>query len=759
MAFYFGSSTQGFLQGYRDQIDRMRTQRQKNKEAFDKWKSDALARGESLSVEDMIKQRETLAGGDNYFIGGLATDAQMKKMTQRHNTQVAQKIYDEATARMEAEVKRNDLYESTIPLDLTYSDWVKNQAPLFGGGEAGLATATQTFADKGGEEWFNSVQEQKRSDRINNLITNDSRYTRAESENDIAVFFANEPGFIVDQLKKAWASDEKKRVDTELEKLETYINGLDDTDLIYTDEETIKKQLQGKYPNIKPDALKGLVDVWRGRANGRKNALSEQQKASFLADVANSEKIKTLYGQKEFQWEQVLSEMNTLAKKYPHLDQSNWANEEAFEAWIGDPNWSENQMRYGYSGQYTAAEKEAENAALATAELRMQSSKNQLINLATVEAQTAAQLREKGETVPVEYAMFEKGGAGAIAMRTLADNYMITEGGHALAVETMKSLYQMDSRMSPQDLASTVVAVLQRNGYIQSLNDLKENIANQEMVKKGFTIKPGETVQNYSDHLLSSVEKIKTTILDTLKHAPRNDYFIGANGQMVLINNSGTQIKFKEAIKMLTQLRAEVSDDFNGASVDLFIDIGDNISIDGITMQGSMAGSRLVQIIDEEIESLRAAQKDIVPEVVRTQSLNPATGLATGVDIHNIGIDDNYRLLPDFDFAQANNQGGVYTEMKARFDAEPDMLEYAKRVVNNQNGDYGKAAILLRNLIQIPTFAQTETPADAYSQYNPGQGLAAVGSSFKHDVVMTSPEKEFYTRLAAMIAQGQFDQQ
>jgi hypothetical protein len=741
MAFYYGSKEQGFKSGYEGQIDRMRNQRIKNKELFDNWKKEKLRNGESVSVDDLIQQRETLAGGDNYFLSGLVTDAESENMAKRHNEQVASKIITEATGNMENQVKQQNIFEDAIGIKdgVTYNDYVKDASRFFGGDEAAARTA---FDDMGGEDWFNNKQIEKRSLKAEDLIANDSRFTRAQSPEDLKKYFGNEPADVQADILAAWKKGEDDKRAAEVDKVEGYIAALNSDTLLYSDDAQIKQMIRGQYLNISDTDLDGLVSFWKGQQASLRTAKGNQQKSAFLKEIGSDKELLKIYGQQGVDPSDIMTRINEIGRKYDFLSETNWSTMDGFEKWIGDDAWLENTMKKGYTGQYESLEEKLNSTAV-------ESGKAALDRSMTTVTQEVNDIRrankEAGDDAPKEDLAFEEGGVASAALAIVGEKYILRAGGAQTIISHARELVKTDPNIGTQTLANALEALLMDGNQLQTLSEYQESYVQQGLEGEGYSIAPGETVQAYATDLTTSVDAVIEEISKTLQNAPSGSYEI-VNGRTIWFGDTGESAAYQTAVTDIKAMISAVKKDFNNHKSALFSDMEGQVEIDGVMYRGSDAGQPLITMLEEKLKSLEAIHKTTKPTPRTSGSTNPATGLASDVetDYGSLGVDQSSRLPKDFDFMPMNdtavNASFVSQTMEGLFDQDPQILAVAQTIISNQgNRSITEVARQLRNLIGSPKTNERTRPG--------GQGfwIHRQGAEF------APGEKKFYTKLARLL--------
>ena len=99
-----------FFDSYNGQIDRLRTRRKENVDAFNSFVKMRQEMGETASVDDMEKYRNQLGGGDSYFMNALPTQDMLAETQKRLVANQADKIQTE---------RQNALATTDTELDLT----------------------------------------------------------------------------------------------------------------------------------------------------------------------------------------------------------------------------------------------------------------------------------------------------------------------------------------------------------------------------------------------------------------------------------------------------------------------------------------------------------------------------------------------------------------------------------------------------------------------------------------------------------------
>lgn len=99
-----------FFDAYNGQIDRLRTRRKENVDAFNSFVKMRKDMGETASVEDMEKYRNQLGGGDSYFMSALPTSDMLAETQKRLVANQADLIQTE---------RQNALQTTDTELDLT----------------------------------------------------------------------------------------------------------------------------------------------------------------------------------------------------------------------------------------------------------------------------------------------------------------------------------------------------------------------------------------------------------------------------------------------------------------------------------------------------------------------------------------------------------------------------------------------------------------------------------------------------------------
>lgn len=99
-----------FFDAYNGQIDRLRTRRKENVDAFNSFVKMRKEMGETASVDDMEKYRNQLGGGDSYFMSALPTSEMLAETQKRLVANQADLIQTE---------RQNALQTTDTELDLT----------------------------------------------------------------------------------------------------------------------------------------------------------------------------------------------------------------------------------------------------------------------------------------------------------------------------------------------------------------------------------------------------------------------------------------------------------------------------------------------------------------------------------------------------------------------------------------------------------------------------------------------------------------
>ncbi len=744
MAFYYGSKDQGFKSGYEGQIDRMRNQRIKNKELFDNWKKEKLQNGESVSVDDLIQQRETLAGGDNYFLSGLVTDAEANNMAKRHNEQVASKIIAEATGNMEQKVKQENIFKDAISIKdgVNYDQYVKDSARFFGGDEAAARSALDAL---GGEGWYDNLQLEKRSKKAEDLIANDSRFTRAQTVEDLRKYFGNQPQSVQDEIEKAWLKAEDDKRVAEVEKVEAYISALNSDMLLYSDDDTIKNTIKGQYPGASDEDLENLITFWKGQAAGMRTAEGNKQKQQFLQELGTDKELLKIYGQQGVDPSDIMTRINEIGRKYSFLSESNWATMEAFEKWIGDAAWLENTMKKGYTGQYEELEDSLTKGSVESANKAIEASATSLTRSVDEIRRNNARLRKEKEDIPPEEAAFDEGGVASAALAIIAEKYIIKQAGKSTLIAHTKELIKNDPNIGTETLANALIALMGDTRMLMTSSEYAEAYVQQGLETKGYTIAPGETVQAYAQDLETSVNEIIDEISKTLQNAPSGSYEI-VNGRTVWFNGTGEAAAYATAIDDIKAMISAVKKDFNNHKSSLFSDMEGQVTINGQTYRGTDAGQPLIAMLEEKLKNLEEVHKTVRPSPRTSGSTSPATGLASdvGTDYGSLGVEDSSRLPEDFDFKPMNdttlNMSFVSQTMDGLFERDPELLAVAEQIVNNQGTrSVSEVARQLRNLIGYPQMRERIRPG--------GQGMWI----HKPNASFSPGELKFYSKLVRLI--------
>ncbi len=72
-----------FFNSYNKQIDRLRTRRKENVDAFNSFVKLRTELGETATVDDMEKFKNQLGGGDSYFLNALPTSTMIAETQKR----------------------------------------------------------------------------------------------------------------------------------------------------------------------------------------------------------------------------------------------------------------------------------------------------------------------------------------------------------------------------------------------------------------------------------------------------------------------------------------------------------------------------------------------------------------------------------------------------------------------------------------------------------------------------------------------------
>ena len=742
MAFYYGSKDQGFKSGYEGRIDRMRNQRIKNKELFDNWKKEKLQNGESVSVDDLIQQRETLAGGDNYFLSGLVTDAEANNMAKRHNEQVASKIIAEATGNMEQKVKQENIFKDAISIKdgVNYDQYVKDSARFFGGDEAAARSALDAL---GGEGWYDNLQLEKRSKKAEDLIANDSRFTRAQSVDDLKKYFGNQPQSVQDEIEKAWLKAEDDKRVAEVEKVEAYISALNSDTLLYSDDESIKNEIKGQYPGASPADLDNLITFWKARAKSQKTAEGNKQKQAFLQELGTDKQLLAIYGQQGVDPSDIMTRINEIGRKYSFLSESNWATMEAFENWIGDEAWLENTMKKGYTGQYEELENKLTASSVESANAALEASQASLTRSVDEIRRRNKDMDE--DDVPPEDAAFNEGGVASAALAIVAEKYIIKQAGKSTLIAHTKELVKQNPTIGTETLANALIALMADTRMLQTSSQYQEAYVQDGLEQKGYTIAPGETVQAYAQDLEASVNEVIDEISKTLQNAPAGSYEI-VNGRTVWFNGTSEAAAYATAIDDIKAMISAVKKDFNNHKSSLFSDMEGQVVIDGQTYRGTDAGQPLIAMLEARLKNLEEVHKTVRPSPKTSGSTSPATGLASdvGTDYGGLGVEPSSRLPEDFDFKPMNdstlNMSFVSQTMDGLFERDPELLAVAEQIVNNQGTrSINEVARQLRNLIGNAKTNERIRPG--------GQGMWI----HKPNASFSPGELKFYSKLVRLI--------
>ena len=595
----------------------------------------------------------------------------------------------------------------------------------------------------GGEGWYDNLQLEKRSKKAEDLIANDSRFTRAQSVDDLKKYFGNQPQSVQDEIEKAWLKAEDDKRVAEVEKVEAYISALNSDTLLYSDDESIKNEIKGQYPGASPADLDNLITFWKARAKSQKTAEGNKQKQAFLQELGTDKQLLAIYGQQGVDPSDIMTRINEIGRKYSFLSESNWATMEAFENWIGDEAWLENTMKKGYTGQYEELENKLTASSVESANAALEASQASLTRSVDEIRRRNKDMDE--DDVPPEDAAFNEGGVASAALAIVAEKYIIKQAGKSTLIAHTKELVKQNPTIGTETLANALIALMADTRMLQTSSQYQEAYVQDGLEQKGYTIAPGETVQAYAQDLEASVNEVIDEISKTLQNAPAGSYEI-VNGRTVWFNGTSEAAAYATAIDDIKAMISAVKKDFNNHKSSLFSDMEGQVVIDGQTYRGTDAGQPLIAMLEARLKNLEEVHKTVRPSPKTSGSTSPATGLASdvGTDYGGLGVEPSSRLPEDFDFKPMNdstlNMSFVSQTMDGLFERDPELLAVAEQIVNNQGTrSINEVARQLRNLIGNAKTNERIRPG--------GQGMWI----HKPNASFSPGELKFYSKLVRLI--------
>lgn len=117
-----------FISGARDEQDRIRKQRKENREAFEKFKQLKVENGEQVTAEEFQQFRNSLSGGDSFFLRDLGPGEMLDELARRTNERSLQTRKLEDAKFVEANKTISETFSSWLQKNLDIEPTDKESA-------------------------------------------------------------------------------------------------------------------------------------------------------------------------------------------------------------------------------------------------------------------------------------------------------------------------------------------------------------------------------------------------------------------------------------------------------------------------------------------------------------------------------------------------------------------------------------------------------------------------------------------------------
>ena len=180
-----------FIDAFDKQEDRLLARRAKNRDIYDKMMTDATARGEKMTVEQITDLRTELSNGNNFFAGYVPRGEILQQNITRQNERASNVMDIENTARMKREDDERGYINNQADTfsDKSLRDFTTGMTGLLG------ERATELAEQNGGmETWWKNSRERKQT-----KLFQDPRVQNLMSEQEVE----NQYGHLPPHLQKA----------------------------------------------------------------------------------------------------------------------------------------------------------------------------------------------------------------------------------------------------------------------------------------------------------------------------------------------------------------------------------------------------------------------------------------------------------------------------------------------------------------------------------------------------------------------------